>query len=324
MLIKIRLHRSTYLVRLYVDGHEAEPGYVKKLRPEDETRFKGFVCEGRDVHEFLFSRTPVDEGASSSAASAAAASSGLGEVRAVIFATRRVRVESSDDESDLPPRRSSAALGARALPEKQAVKELGVQSRAGGAIERVPSCHRRRGEYYYEKVKPEVAELRLLYRDDFWFERHAQPAAPPQAAPQARSGGQRGATTSGVAPPTDAGSRSSAAGGSAASGSAASGSAASAGGGAASAARSEGDEAKWWGQPPRGGPEGELPRGGLESDGASGRASAEGAASRGSSGARPMPKRAPGETGRGPDGKRRRKDGGEPAAVEAEVIELSD
>ena len=43
----------------------------------------------------------------------------------------------------------------------------------------------------------------------------------------------------------------------------------------------------------------------------------------GGGGARPMARRQPGETARGPDGKRRRKDG---AAIEdeAEVIELSD
>ena len=32
-------NRSTYCVRLFVDGKESEPGYIKKLRGEDETTF---------------------------------------------------------------------------------------------------------------------------------------------------------------------------------------------------------------------------------------------------------------------------------------------
>ena len=139
---------------------------VKKLRPEDDTIFKGFVCK-REVHEFLFSRTPVDE---SVAGSSRASPDGLGEVRALIFATRRVRVDSSSSDDDAPSRRSDD-LAARALPEKQAVKEFGVQARAGGAVERLSKYHRRRGDYRYEKVRPEVATLVLAYRDDFWWSR---------------------------------------------------------------------------------------------------------------------------------------------------------
>ena len=74
-------NRSTYLVRLFVDGEEAEPGYVKKLRGEDEATFRGWICEGRDVHEFLFARTPVDEHANQRHSGA---SSSLGEVRALM------------------------------------------------------------------------------------------------------------------------------------------------------------------------------------------------------------------------------------------------
>jgi len=32
---------ATYMVRLFVDGTEAEPGFVKKIR--NETTFRGFV-----------------------------------------------------------------------------------------------------------------------------------------------------------------------------------------------------------------------------------------------------------------------------------------
>ena len=113
-------NRSTYCVRLFVDGEEAEPGYIKKLRGEDETSFKGWLC-GRDLHEFLFARTPVDD---NSAAAAASRRAHIGEVKALIYATRRIRVDSSDDDSgDDFPHRSSASIGMQALPEKQAVKD---------------------------------------------------------------------------------------------------------------------------------------------------------------------------------------------------------
>ena len=124
---------ATYAVRLFVDGKEAEPGYIKKIRPNEDTVFKGWICEGKDVLEFLFARTPIEDD-DARAASSSSSPSSLGEVRALIYATRRVRVESSSSESDDDDdrrrdgrRRSSASLGTTALPEKAAIKELGVQ-----------------------------------------------------------------------------------------------------------------------------------------------------------------------------------------------------
>ena len=77
--------------------------------------------------EFLFAETPVDEAAPPS--SSAAAAQRLGCVAVTVFATRRVRVDdsSSDDEQG---HSSSGAITATHLPEKQAVKEYGVQARA--------------------------------------------------------------------------------------------------------------------------------------------------------------------------------------------------
>ena len=260
-------NRSTYLVRLFVDGQEAEPGYIKKLRSKDDTVFRGWLCRGRDVHEFVFARSPVDEHASSSSST-----SSLGEVRAEIFATRRVRVTSSDSDSDDGRhRRSSASLGVQALPEKQAVKELGLQSRAGGAIERLSSSSRRhRGDYRLEKVKPAIVTLRLLYRDTFWFERHL-PSVPAATAASSASS-SAAATTSKRDPderPTDG---------------------------------------AWWAQSAR------APEEPVET-----------AEAKHWGGARPIAIRAPGETARGPDGKRRRKDGVEPGQASApDVVVLSD
>lgn len=175
-------NRGDYLVRLSVDGVEVDPGYLKRLRGEDEAVFRGYAS-GRDVHEFLFSKTPVGE------STARPRAEGLGEVTALIFATRRVRLESSSDEDEDVGRASSDALGVRALPEKMAVKEFGVQARAGGAVERLPKYkRRRRGDYRLERIKPEVATLKLLYRDSFWFARHGdsststpRPGAPASA-----------------------------------------------------------------------------------------------------------------------------------------------
>ena len=135
-----------------------------------------------------------------------------------VFATRRVRVEdsSSDDEQG---HSSSGAITATRLPEKQAVKEYGVQARAGGPVERVPryrrrrlhlpispcislylpvspcispylpmSPHissyrrRRRGEWRLEKVKPAVATVRVCYRDEMWWSRHGLLDAEPRSA----------------------------------------------------------------------------------------------------------------------------------------------
>ncbi len=159
-------NHGDYLVRLFVDGFEVDPGYLKRVRGRDTARFRGFVCK-RDVHEFLFAKTPIDD-----TREAASEQTCIGEVSAVIFATRRVRMEESSDEDD-PVRRSSAHIRARALPEKTAVKEYGVQARAGGAIEQMPQYRRRRsGDYRLEKVTPEVATMKLLYRDSFWFARN--------------------------------------------------------------------------------------------------------------------------------------------------------
>ena len=115
-------------------------GYLKKVRPGETTRYTGYLCR-RDIHEFLFAETPVDEAAPPS--SSAAAAQRLGCVAVTVFATRRVRVEdsSSDDEQG---HSSSGAITATRLPEKQAVKEYGVQARAGGPVERVPRYRRRR------------------------------------------------------------------------------------------------------------------------------------------------------------------------------------
>ena len=169
-------NRALYAVRLFVDGEEAEPGYFKKLRGDgDSTTFKGFICR-REVHEFLFARSPVDERRDADASGSRPAH--IGEVKALIYATRRVRIVHSESDSDDDEyhrgHRNLEMLGVRALPEKIAVKELGVQSRAGGAIERVSSSRRRRGDYRLEKIKPEVCELRLLYRDSFWLARHSE------------------------------------------------------------------------------------------------------------------------------------------------------
>ena len=110
------------------------------MRPGETTRYTGYLCR-RDIHEFLFAATPVDEAAPPS--SSAAAAQRLGCVAVTVFATRRVRVEdsSSDDEQG---HSSSGAITATRLPEKQAVKEYGVQARAGGPVERVPRYRRRR------------------------------------------------------------------------------------------------------------------------------------------------------------------------------------
>lgn len=170
-------NRATYLLRLEVDGVEAEPGYLKKLRGEDETVYRGFLDSRRTINEFIFARTPVDEAA---APTSRAADASIGEVRFAVFATRRVQLDASSSEDESPARgRRGPELGVRALPEKQAVKELGVQARAGGSIETLPRHRRhRRGEYRYEKVKPEVATLSLRYRDSFWFAQHEpEPAA---------------------------------------------------------------------------------------------------------------------------------------------------
>jgi hypothetical protein len=75
-------NKSTYLVRLFVDGEEAEPGYCKKLRPEDETVFRGWICGRKEIHEFLFAKTPVDDAASTQAAASSASS--LGEVKVLM------------------------------------------------------------------------------------------------------------------------------------------------------------------------------------------------------------------------------------------------
>ena len=101
-------------------------GYLKKVRPGETTRYTGYLCR-RDIHEFLFAETPVDEAAPPS--SSAEAAQRLGCVAVTIFATRRVRVDdsSSDDEQG---HSSSGAITATHLPEKQAVKEYGVQARA--------------------------------------------------------------------------------------------------------------------------------------------------------------------------------------------------
>ena len=133
------------------------------------TRYTGYLCR-RDIHEFLFAETPVDEAAPPG--SSAAAAQRLGCVAVTVFATRRVRVDdsSSDDEQG---HSSSGAITATRLPEKQAVKEFGVQARAGGPVERVPRYRRRRrGEWRLEKVKPAVATVSVCYRDEMWWSRN--------------------------------------------------------------------------------------------------------------------------------------------------------
>ena len=107
-------------------AHTHAQGYLKKVRPGETTRYTGYLCR-RDIHEFLFAETPVDEAAPPS--SSAAAAQRLGCVSVTVFATRRVRVDdsSSDDEQG---HSSSGAITATHLPEKQAVKEYGVQARA--------------------------------------------------------------------------------------------------------------------------------------------------------------------------------------------------
>lgn len=185
--VEIHNHnQATYMVRLIVDGTDAEPGWLKKLRGGSTTRFRGYLC-GRDVHEFMFAKTSVDEKASG------AASVGVGEVRVLVFATRQVRADesSSDEEAG---HKSSAAIGVRALPEKAAVKEFGVQARPGSCVERIQRRRgHRRGEYRLEKVCPEVATLSLFYRDDFWWQRQ-------RAARQASAASHRASSNSNCAP----------------------------------------------------------------------------------------------------------------------------
>ena len=67
----------TYAVRLcrLVDGKEAEPGYIKKIRPNEDTVFKGWICEGKDVLEFLFARTPIEDDDARAASSSSSPSS---------------------------------------------------------------------------------------------------------------------------------------------------------------------------------------------------------------------------------------------------------
>ena len=54
---------ATYMVRLFVDGVEAEPGYVKKLRADDETVFRGYVrqaCPRTSWHQsWCMTRPPI-------------------------------------------------------------------------------------------------------------------------------------------------------------------------------------------------------------------------------------------------------------------------
>ena len=109
---------STYMVRLYVDGVEAEPGYVKKVRPDETTRYSGYLCR-RDVHEFLFADTPVDDAAAPDSVSTA--SKRLGTVSAVVYATRRVRVDDSSSDEDYGHHSSrwrahALALSLRSMP----------------------------------------------------------------------------------------------------------------------------------------------------------------------------------------------------------------
>lgn len=288
-------NRSTYVVRLFVDGKEAEPGYIKKLRGEDYTIFKGWMV-GREIHEFLFAKSAIDQssaghagGSSSSSAGDASSTTQIGEVRALIYATKRVRIESDEsdscDEDYHRSRRGVDALGVRALPEKVAIKELGVQSRAGGAIERVRSHgRRRRGEYRLEKIKPEVAELSLLYRNSFWFERNSSGSAGGPAATAPR----RESATS----PSN-----------------------HSGGPAGSAAS----------QPPSHEGKAKVDDKASNSDSKPASCTSSSVPETSASGsAKPIAKRRPGETARGPDGKRRRKDGSAVEPEHQEVIELSD
>ena len=187
------------------------------MRPGETTRYTGYLCR-RDIHEFLFAETPVDEAAPPR--SSAAAAQRLGCVAVTVFATRRVRVEdsSSDDEQG---HSSSGAITATRLPEKQAVKEYGVQARAGGPVERVPRYRRRRrGEWRLEKVKPAVAtvrtslyppvsrwlsispftvlwrsQVRVRYRDEMWWSRHGLLEAEPRRSRDAAATTAATATT---------------------------------------------------------------------------------------------------------------------------------
>ena len=154
-------NNSIYMAQLFVDGVEAEPGYLKKVRPGETTRYTGYLCRSalckggsnhrtpgesqpdacsspagtplrrRDIHEFLFAETPVDEAAAPGGTAAAAQR--LGCVSVAVYATRRVRVDdsSSDDEYG---HRSSSAITATRLPEKQAAKEYGGPLRASSLL----------------------------------------------------------------------------------------------------------------------------------------------------------------------------------------------
>jgi len=184
-------NKADYMVRLFIDGTEAEPGYVKRLRGEGSTIFRGFLCK-RDVHEFLFAKTPVDDKA---APSARPAPSELGQVRVLIYATRRVRVDNSSSDEEAG-HYSSNTIAVRALPEKAAIKELGVQARAGSRLESLPHYRRRRrGDYRLEKVTPHIAKLHVYYRDDFWWERR-KPAQPARDSASGSAAGSKKAGSS--------------------------------------------------------------------------------------------------------------------------------
>jgi hypothetical protein len=127
-----------YKVNLFVDGKDTEPGYSTKLSGDGRCKFRGFMRAGGGIHEFLFSKTPVD----GAAGVGARPDTDVGEVRVEIFATQEVKLESDEEGDDGKGiGKNDAAFGAgSALPEALAVKELGVQGLSYGCIARRCPC----------------------------------------------------------------------------------------------------------------------------------------------------------------------------------------
>ena len=185
------MNAATYKMKVFVDGKEADPGYSMKLYGVSERPVRGFVRKGGGIHKFLFSKTPVDLAAP---VGAAASTTEIGVVRVEIYATRAITLSESEDECDLGHGTNDALLGCSVLPERLAVKELGVQAQAGEQIASVDSRRRRRrGDTHFQTIKPAAVTLVLHFRDSFWFETNRNRVASTAAATRRTNEGGDGA-----------------------------------------------------------------------------------------------------------------------------------